>query len=84
MLYPYLKQRDWTIGDTQAEQLIHFSETMAEQREEARELHVQGIPMTELAKKYGVTWERVKGWLLEGYTEYRRLRYGRKRKRIAG
>jgi uncharacterized protein YjcR len=52
---------------------------MAEQREEAREMHAQGIPMTEIAKKYGVTWERVKGWLVEGYTEYRRLRYGRKR-----
>ena len=82
-LWEYLKQRDWTIGDTPAEQLIHFSETMAEQREEAREMHAQGIPMTELAKKYGVTWERVKGWLVEGYTEYRRLRYSRPKRKKA-
>ena len=79
-LWEYLKQRDWTIGEVPAGQLIHFSETMAQQRDEARALHAQGVPMTELAKKYGVTWERVKGWLVEGYTEYRRLRYGRKRK----
>ena len=52
---------------------------MAQQRDEARFLHAQGMPMTELAKKYGVTWERVKGWLVEGHTEHRRLRYGMKR-----
>ena len=52
---------------------------MAQQRDEARVLHAKGFPMTELARKYEVTWERVKGWLVEGYTEYRRLRYGRRR-----
>jgi uncharacterized protein YjcR len=52
---------------------------MAKQREEARVLYSQGVPMNELAKKYGVTWERVKGWLVEGYTEHRRLRYGRRK-----
>ena len=82
-LWEYLKQRGWTMGDAPAEQLMHFSETMAEQREEARELHAQGIPMTELAKKFSVTWERVKGWLVEGYTEHRRMRYGRKRMKSA-
>jgi hypothetical protein len=62
------------------EQLIHFSKAMAQQLDEARELHAQGVPMTELARKYGITWERVKGWLVNGYTEHRRLRYGRKAK----
>jgi uncharacterized protein YjcR len=65
---------------SRSEQLIHFSEAMAQQRDEARELHGQGVPMTELARKYSVTWERLKGWLVDGYTEYRRLRYGRKAK----
>jgi len=77
-LWEYLKQRGWTIENAPREQLIHFSETMAQQRDEARVLHAKGVPMTELARKYGVTWERVKGWLVEGYTEYRRMRYGRK------
>ena len=81
--WEYLKQRDWTMQGSPSEQLIHFSETMAQQRDEARELHEQGIPMTELARKYGVTWERVKGWLVEGYTEHRRLRYGRPRRKKA-
>ena len=77
--WEYLKQRGWTIAGSPSEQLIHFSETMAQQRDEARKLHAQGVPMTELAKKYGVTWEQVKGWLVDGYTEYRRLRYSRLR-----
>jgi uncharacterized protein YjcR len=64
-----------------SEQLIHFSETMAQQRDEARKLHAQGVPMTDLARKYGITWERVKGWLVDGYTEHRRLRFGRKRRK---
>jgi DNA invertase Pin-like site-specific DNA recombinase len=80
-IWEYLKQRGWSIGEAPAEQLIHFSENMAQQRNEARLLHAQGVSMTELAKKYGVSWERVKGWLVEGYTEHRRLRYGRKRKK---
>ena len=54
---------------------------MAQQRDEARVLQAKGVPMTELATKYWVTWERVKGWLMEGYTEYRRLRLGRKRRK---
>jgi DNA invertase Pin-like site-specific DNA recombinase len=68
-LWEYLKQRGWTMEGSPCEQLIHFSETIAQQRDEARELHAQGVPMTELARKYGVTWERVKGWLVDGYTE---------------
>jgi len=47
---------------------------MAQQRDEARELYARGDPVTELSRKYGFTWERVKGWLVEGYTEHRRLR----------
>jgi hypothetical protein len=76
-----LKKRDRTMPESPCVELIHFSETMAQQRDEARALHAQGVPMTELARKYGITWERVKGWLVDGYTEHRRLRFGRERRK---
>jgi uncharacterized protein YjcR len=60
--------------------MFGICETMAQPRDEARELYAQGDPVTELSRKYGFTWERVKGWLVEGYTEHRWLRYGRKAK----
>jgi len=54
---------------------------MAPQRDEARFLHAQGMPMTELVKNHGVTWERVKGWLVKGYAEYQRRQYWRNRRK---
>ena len=80
-LWEYLKQRDWTIDNTPTEQLIHFTEVNRQQRDQARALHAQGASIIDLSKQFGVTWDVMKGWLVEGYTEHRRLRYGRKRKK---
>jgi len=53
-----------------------------QQRDQAREIHAQGASIIDFSKQFGVTWDVMKGWLVEDYTEYRRLRYGRgKRKR---
>ena len=80
-LWEYLKQRGWTIENAPTEQLIHFTEVNRQQRDQARALHAQGASIIDLSKQFGVTWDVMKGWLVEGYTEHRRLRYGRKRRK---
>ena len=80
-LWEYLKQRGWTIENAPTEQLIHFTEVNRQQRDQARALHAEGASIIDLSKQFGVTWDVMKGWLVEGYTEHRRLRYGRKRRK---
>ena len=80
-LWKYQKQRGWTIENAPTEQLIHFTEVNRQQRDQAWALHAEGASINDLSKQFGVTWDVMKGWLVEGYTEHRRLRYGRKRRK---
>jgi hypothetical protein len=79
-LWEYLKQRGWTMEGGPCEQLIHFTEVNRQQRDQARDLHAQGVSIIDLSKQFDVTWDVMKGWLVEGFTEKRRLKYGKRRR----